>query len=314
MLLSQSPGDADVAEYSGKPGGLLLNMDPSALSDNPGLVKRLAGKRAALRQRRAKAFARLRWRDAKRCAKTLIGGSIRFLRLCLAQIRGGRIIIKRGEVYYLPLWLPIAIALLLASTLYWGDIGRAAWRLSSAVISAFRPAPETDLAAFFAPAVQAWSDDIVRWSARHEADPHLLATVMQIESCGHPTVVSNAGAQGLFQVMPFHFAAGESMLDPNTNAKRGASFLNYCHAAAGGVIGLALACYNGGPSVINQARENWSFETRKYYRWGVGIYSDAVAGNARSETLDQWLAAGGDRLCASALNALRANPRPASET
>ena len=127
---------------------------------------------------------------------------------------------------------------------------------------------------------------------------------MQIESCGHPTVISNAGAQGLFQVMPFHFSSGEDMLDPETNAKRGSAFLNHCYQAADGVIGLALACYNGGPSVINLERERWSWETQKYYRWGVGIYSDAIAGNALSETLDRWMEAGGERLCVSALKEL----------
>ena len=94
------------------------------------------------------------------------------------------------------------------------------------------------------------------------------------------------------------------MLDPATNAKRGASFLNYCAGAADGVVGLTLACYNGGPSVLNRARERWSNETQKYYRWGVGIFSDAIAGAAASETFDQWLAAGGERLCASALREL----------
>ena len=94
------------------------------------------------------------------------------------------------------------------------------------------------------------------------------------------------------------------MLDPATNAKRGASFLKYCAEASDGVVGLTLACYNGGPSVINRARERWSNETQKYYRWGVGIYSDAVAGAAQSETFNQWLAAGGERLCASALREL----------
>ena len=289
-----------------------MSGDSPAVSEQPRTLRRIAGRLNALRFSRPSAKTRRRWRDAKRCATTLIGGSLSLLRLCLAQIRGGPKIIKRGEVYYLPLWLPIACVLLLASTLLWGDIGRAARRLSSAVVQVLRPSPNTDLAAFFAPSVQSWSNDIARWAARHEVDPQLLATVMQIESCGHPTVVSSAGAQGLFQVMPFHFAAGESMLDPNTNATRGASYLNYCVGAADGVIGLALACYNGGPSVLNRARENWSFETQKYYRWGVGIYSDAVGRNARSQTLDQWLAAGGDRLCASALDVLNANARPES--
>ncbi|MCY3781250.1 MAG: lytic transglycosylase domain-containing protein [Chloroflexi bacterium] len=226
---------------------------------------------------------------------------LRFLRFSRTQIRGGHKLIKRGEVYYVPIWLPIAFALLLASTVFWGDVAGLLQRGTATAIDLISGSTDAEIAAFFSPSVRHWSRDIGRWAEEHEVDAHLLATVMQIESCGHPSVISNAGARGLFQVMPFHFADGEDMLDPETNAMRGSAFLRHCRAASDGVIGLTLACYNGGPSVINQPRERWSAETRKYYRWGVGIYSDAVARKGRSETLDQWLAAGGERLCASAV-------------
>ena len=254
--------------------------------------------------RRADAI-KARWSKywARRPKVALLDQGMRVLRACLRQIRGGGRLIKRGEVYYVPLWLPIALALVLASTVIWGDLADAALRVSSRA-AAWIQGRDLELAAFFAPSVQYWSDDINQWAAQHDVDRHLLATVMQIESCGHPTVVSSAGAQGLFQVMPFHFADGEDMRDPDTNARRGGDFLHQCYQAADGVIGLALACYNGGGSVINQERESWSGETQRYYRWGVGIYSDAVAGAARSETLDQWMAAGGSRLCTRALDEL----------
>ena len=222
---------------------------------------------------------------------------LRCLRFCHSQVRGGVKPIKRGPVYYVPLWLPLALALLLGTHVYWADLG--AW-LGRGAVELLTGAKQTELPAFFAPSVRHWSADIDEWAREHELDPRLLATVMQIESCGHPSVISQAGAQGLFQVMPFHFEAGEDMLDADTNARRGSAFLNYCAAASGQVIGLTLACYNGGPSVINLPRERWSKETQNYYRWGVGIYSDALAGKAQSETMDQWLAAGGARLCDSA--------------
>ncbi len=229
---------------------------------------------------------------------------LRFLGFSRRQIGGGWKLIKRGDVYYVPLWLPIALALLVASSAIWDDLAGLAQRGTAAAINFIGGAKDGELAEFFAPAVQHWSGDIGKWAERYEVDASLLATVMQIESCGHPTVISNAGARGLFQVMPYHFADGEDMLDPETNAMRGSAFLKQCRDASDGVIGLTLACYNGGPSVINQPRERWPAETRSYYRWGVGIYSDAVAGETQSETLDKWLAAGGDRLCASALNEL----------
>ncbi len=245
----------------------------------------------------------LRW-----CAgwlRRLWGLARRCLRFSRAQIGGGAGLIKRGGVYYVPLWLPIAAALLLASTVFWGDIAGLTRRIAFSAGNWLRPPEQVELAAFFAPSVLHWSSEIGEWAAAAAVDAHLLATVMQIESCGHPTVISPAGAQGLFQVMPFHFEAGEDMLEPDTNAARGADYLHYCADAADGVIGRALACYNGGPSVIGQAREQWPQETQKYYRWGVGIYSDAVAGAGRSATMEQWLAAGGGRLCASAEAELR---------
>ena len=197
------------------------------------------------------------------------------LRLCVSQVRGGRRVIKQNNVWYVPLWLPIALALLLASTPLWDDAARIAARLLHR---------QVQLADFFAPSVHHWARDLDGWAARSQVDPHLLATVMQIESCGHPGAgQSCAGAQGLFQVMPFHFAEGEDMLNPEINARRGGDYLHYCAQASGGVIGLTLACYNGGPSVITRARETWHRETQAYYRWGLGIYSDASAGETQSD-------------------------------
>ena len=158
----------------------------------------------------------------------------------------------------------------------------------------------TKIAPLFSSEVIYWEDSILKWSEQYNLDPNLLATVMQIESCGHPTVNSYAGAQGLFQVMPFHFTDGENMLDPDTNAKRGAAFLNECLRWSSGDVGLALACYNGGPGVIHRDSRTWDHQVVSYYAWGVPIYADALVSKSESDTLNRWLNAGGDRLCNSA--------------
>jgi len=163
---------------------------------------------------------------------------------------------------------------------------------------------QSDIAPLFTAPVQYWGADITRWSQAHDLDPNLMATVMQIESCGHPSIASNAGAQGLFQVMPFHFDDGENYIDPDTNALRSANFLNYCLDASNGDVGLTLACYNGGPSVINRAFHTWANETQRYYLWGMGIYSDAQRMDSTSHTLNSWLNAGGARLCTLAEQAI----------
>jgi soluble lytic murein transglycosylase-like protein len=179
--------------------------------------------------------------------------------------------------------------------------------LNSAIIKLRQAQYPQVIAPLFTPQVQYWRADIARWSDAYGLDPNLLATIMQIESCGHPTVASGAGAQGLFQVMPFHFQAGEKMLDPDTNALRSAIFIRECTADAKDDKGLILACYNGGPSVIQRSFDQWSAETRRYYVWGLGIYLDAINNLDTSDTLDNWLLAGGGNLCNSAAVALGMN-------
>ncbi len=161
-------------------------------------------------------------------------------------------------------------------------------------------AAASPLSGVFTGEVLYWTPLIQAWAAVYEIDPNLIATLIQIESCGDPSVSSPAGAQGLFQVMPFHFDAGEDMLDVPTNARRGMDYLAGSLATAGGHAGLALAGYNGGHGIISSGWGAWSAETRRYYYWGARIYAEAVSGMATSPTLDEWLAAGGSRLCTQA--------------
>lgn len=158
----------------------------------------------------------------------------------------------------------------------------------------------TTISPIFTPEVQYWAADIEKWAKEYDLDPNLIATVIQIESCGNPKVSSNAGAQGLFQVMPFHFTEGEEMLDVQTNARRGLNYLSDGLEWANGHPGLALAGYNGGHSVINLGWSRWADETRRYFYWGAGIYEEASNGAQISQRLDEWLTAGGNSLCVSA--------------
>jgi soluble lytic murein transglycosylase-like protein len=163
------------------------------------------------------------------------------------------------------------------------------------------PAPGAGgIAPLFTAEVQHWAPQIVAWSAAAGVDPNMAATVMQIESCGDPNAVSIAGAQGLFQVMPFHFDPGENMQDPDTNARRGLSYLALGMQQHNGDTGLSFAGYNGGHGTAAKGWGAWPAETQRYYNWSTGIYADAVAGNATSDTLNQWLAAGGSGLCRQA--------------
>ncbi len=159
---------------------------------------------------------------------------------------------------------------------------------------------QAGIAPLFTPEVQFWAADIVRWAGQHGLDPNLVATVMQIESCGHPEIRSHAGATGLFQVMPFHFEPGENMSHPDTNARRGMNYLRQSLESAGGDARLALAGYNGGISVIARAESRWHNETVRYAYWGSGIYLDARQNQSQSARLQEWLNAGGASLCEKA--------------
>jgi hypothetical protein len=158
----------------------------------------------------------------------------------------------------------------------------------------------TQLAPFFAPSVLRWEDNILAWSAEQGLDPNLVATVMQIESCGDPRAVSPAGASGLFQVMPYHFDDGENHFDPGTNALRGLGYLSQSLDAFADDASMALAGYNGGINGASQPQNQWAQETIDYQYWGENIYADASAGRERSAVLDEWMAAGGASLCAQA--------------
>jgi hypothetical protein len=167
------------------------------------------------------------------------------------------------------------------------------------------PGPSSGgIASVFTAEVRHWEPQIVAWSEAYGVDPNLTAIIMQIESCGDPQAASYAGAQGLFQVMPFHFAAGENALDPDTNARRGLNYFVERLNQTNGDIGRAFAGYNGGHVAAANSWDQWAAETQRYYRWSTGIYNDIQSGLAESPTVQNWLQAGGASLCRQAAQRL----------
>jgi hypothetical protein len=160
----------------------------------------------------------------------------------------------------------------------------------------------------FTPEVQHWSSSIAQWSQQTGIDPNIIATVMQIESCGDPFAKSSAGAMGLFQVMPYHFENGEDPYKPATNARRGLGYLQRALAARGEVVRLGLAGYNGGITGAKRSESQWASETQRYVYWGTGIYQDAIDGKMTSGRLDEWLSRGGSSLCKQAAQRLGIEP------
>jgi len=166
----------------------------------------------------------------------------------------------------------------------------------------------TTISPIFTREIQYWAKDITRWSNASALDPNLVATIMQIESCGNPSVSSSAGAMGLFQVMPFHFHFGENPFNPETNALRGLGYLARSLQTANGDARLALAGYNGGIGVISRYEWTWQAETKRYVYYGLPIYEDALRGKTSSPMLDEWYRKYGAGLCRKAGQQLGINP------
>jgi soluble lytic murein transglycosylase-like protein len=167
---------------------------------------------------------------------------------------------------------------------------------------------DSGLANFYTPEVLYWKQNILSWSERSGLDSNMIATVMQIESCGDPRALSSAGAMGLFQVMPFHFISGDDPYEPDTNSLRGMAYLVQSLNASNGVPRLAFAGYNGGISVIHKSESSWASETQRYAYWGSGIYDEASQGVEISQRLQEWLSHGGASLCRQAAERLGIDP------
>lgn len=212
--------------------------------------------------------------------------------------------------FILPPFAALCVSLLLVLLLFGSDTSGApvAQAALADTIPAETAATFLPLSSVFTPEVLYWSDEIRVWSTAAGLDPNLAATVMQIESCGDPRALSRAGAMGLFQVMPYHFADGEAPYTPDTNALRGLDYLRRSLETSGGDARLAFAGYNGGIGVIGKSELTWAAETQRYAYWGSGIYAEASSGADTSLRLEEWLQAGGASLCAQAHERLGITP------
>jgi soluble lytic murein transglycosylase-like protein len=181
-----------------------------------------------------------------------------------------------------------------------GLLAPAAWNAAPHA----RPNLPPAISKIFTPEVLYWSESITHWSAGPDLDPNLVATVMQIESCGDPQALSSSGAIGLFQVMPFHFEAHDDPYKPGTNAVRGLAYLARALKAARGDARLALAGYNGGIGVIDRGEWAWSAQTKRYVQYGWPIYREAREGLDTSAALAEWHARYGAGLCRQARSRL----------
>ena len=117
---------------------------------------------------------------------------------------------------------------------------------------------------------------IAESGARNGVDPVLLYAQMHQESSFKNTAVSNKGARGLMQLMPFTAArfGVKDIFDPRQNIEGGARYMRYLLDHFGGDVSLALAGYNAGEGAVMKYGGNIPpyRETQEYVRRITGRY------------------------------------------
>lgn len=167
--------------------------------------------------------------------------------------------------------------------------------------------------------VLSWSDLLNAAAATHGVAADLLAIITLVESGGHPSARSHAGATGLMQVMPptagdIARQRGLGAFDPSRLNEPavaidfGAWYLAQQLKSFGQAddpdwsksVTLAAAAYNGGPGTAMRYQRDGSLpnETRHYIDWVGGMWRERA--DATSTTYDRWMAAGGSVLVGKA--------------
>lgn len=104
---------------------------------------------------------------------------------------------------------------------------------------------------------------------RYKLDPALIRAVITVESAFDPNAVSQAGAQGLMQLMPelAEELGVRDSFDPRENIMAGSKYLGYLMDVHKGNEALALASYNAGPTTVDRYHGVPPFEeTRRYVK------------------------------------------------
>jgi soluble lytic murein transglycosylase-like protein len=98
-------------------------------------------------------------------------------------------------------------------------------------------------------------DAVVEQTARrHDVDVNLVKAMIHTESNSNPRAVSNKGALGLMQLMPFtaRDLGVTNAFDPVQNVDGGVRYLKSLLTQFGGDLSRSLAAYNAGPGAVTR--------------------------------------------------------------
>ena len=117
---------------------------------------------------------------------------------------------------------------------------------------------------------------MIQYEARADLNPQMVLGLIEVESAFRQYAVSNVGAKGLMQVMPFwqRYIGNEShnLFDIRTNLRYGCTILRHYSNLENGNLHRALARYNGSlgsnryPNAVIGAwlnRWQWTLETQQ---------------------------------------------------
>jgi soluble lytic murein transglycosylase-like protein len=131
--------------------------------------------------------------------------------------------------------------------------------------------------------------DLVEETARrHDVDPLLVHSVIQVESDYNTQAVSPKGAQGLMQLMPgtARMLGVSDSFDPGQNIEAGVKYLKYLQDVYKDDR-LALAAYNAGPGAVQKYKAIPPYaETRNYVNQVGKRYQEARKAAAAAAPAD----------------------------